>query len=104
VLDISGRGEIPVSIDLAGGPERVLTLVVFDAADLGIQVLAGGAGDNALRALHDILAFIEQGRLRVPIRRAYPLAEGAAVLDAPKLIGPHRAATAASSRPTASTV
>jgi NADPH:quinone reductase-like Zn-dependent oxidoreductase len=39
VLDASGRGEIPLSIELAGGPERVLTLVAFDAADTGIQVL-----------------------------------------------------------------
>jgi NADPH:quinone reductase-like Zn-dependent oxidoreductase len=82
VLDASGRGEIPVSIELAAGPERVLTLVAFDAGDTGIQIHVGGAGENGVRALHDILALIEEGRLRVPIWRTYPLTETAAALDA----------------------
>src|SRR6185312_15136056 len=29
VLDASGRGELPVSVELAGGPERVLTIAQF---------------------------------------------------------------------------
>jgi NADPH:quinone reductase-like Zn-dependent oxidoreductase len=80
VLDASGRGEIPVSIELAGGPERVLTLVAFDADDTGIQIHVGG-GENGVRALHDILTLIDEGRLRVPIWRTYPLTEAAAALD-----------------------
>jgi NADPH:quinone reductase-like Zn-dependent oxidoreductase len=40
-----------------------------------------GAGENVVRALHDILALIEEGRLRVPIWRTYPLAEAGAALD-----------------------
>ncbi|WP_330285717.1 NADP-dependent oxidoreductase [Streptomyces sp. NBC_00576] len=81
VLDASGRGEIPLSIELAGGPERVLTLVAFDAGDLGIQVHTDGPSGNGIRALHDILPLIEEGRLHVPIWRTYPLAEAAAALD-----------------------
>jgi len=81
VLDASGRGEIPVSIELAGGPERVLTLLAFDAANLGIQVHTDGPSGNGIRALHDILALIEEGRLHVPIWRTYPLTEAAAALD-----------------------
>ena len=46
VLDASGRGEIPLSIELAGGPDRVLTLVAFDAADTGIQVFVGATEDD----------------------------------------------------------
>ncbi|MFI1036010.1 NADP-dependent oxidoreductase [Streptomyces sp. NPDC020951] len=80
VLDASGRGEIPLSIELAGGPERVLTLVAFDAGDLGIQVHMDGAS-GGVRALHEILALIEEGRLHVPIQRTYPLTEAAAALD-----------------------
>ncbi|WP_405988427.1 NADP-dependent oxidoreductase [Streptomyces sp. NBC_00986] len=81
VLDASGRGEIPVSIDLAGGPGRVLTLLAFDAGDLGVQVHTDGASGNTVQALHDILALIEEGRLQVPIWRTYPLAEAAVALD-----------------------
>ncbi|MDX6647096.1 MAG: hypothetical protein QOK40_2823 [Miltoncostaeaceae bacterium] len=82
VLDASGRGEIPVSIELAGGPERVLTLVAFDAADTGIRIHVDGPGANLVRALDAILGLIEDGRLKVAISRTYPLAEAAVALDA----------------------
>lgn len=81
VLDPSGRGEIPASIELAGGPKRVLTLVAFDAADTGIQVHVGGADGNSRQALRDILALIDEGRLQVPISGTFPLAEAAAALE-----------------------
>ncbi|WP_328759609.1 MULTISPECIES: NADP-dependent oxidoreductase [Streptomyces] len=81
VLDASGRGEIPDSIDLAGGPARVLTLVAFDAADTGIQVHMSAPGENGAQALRDILNLMEQGRLRVPIWRTFPLAEAADALQ-----------------------
>lgn len=80
VLDASGRGEIPLSIELAGGPERVLTLVAFDAADTGIQVVAGGTGDERGPALREIVPLIEKGTVIVPIWRAFPLEETAAAL------------------------
>ncbi|WNG85584.1 NADP-dependent oxidoreductase [Mycobacterium sp. ITM-2016-00317] len=82
VLDASGRGEIPLSIELAGGPERVLTLVAFDAADTGIQIFAGGTGDDRGPALQEIVALISQEQLTVPIWRAFPLDETAAALEA----------------------
>ena len=80
VLDASGRGEIPLSIELAGGPDRVLTLVAFDAADTGIQVHLGGSND--VKALDEILELIERGKLQVPIFRTYPLSEAAAAIEA----------------------
>jgi len=82
VLDASGRGEIPLSIELAGGPARVLTLVAFDAADTGIQVFVGGTGDERGPALRDIVALLEKRALTVPIWRTFPLEGTAAALDA----------------------
>ena len=82
VLDASGRGEIPLSIELAGGPDRVLTLVAFDAADTGIQVFVGGTGDERGPALRDIVSLLEKRALTVPIWRTFPLEETAAALDA----------------------
>jgi NADPH:quinone reductase-like Zn-dependent oxidoreductase len=67
---------------LAGGPERVLTLVAFDAAATGIRVHAGGAGSELAPALREIASLIEQRRLTVPIWRTYLLAQTAAALDA----------------------
>ncbi|KAK1176891.1 NADP-dependent oxidoreductase [Streptomyces sp. NBS 14/10] len=80
VLDASGRGEIPDSIELAGGPTRVLSLVTFDAADTGIQVYMAEPGAGGPQALGDILALIEAGRLQMPIAGTYPLDESAAAL------------------------
>jgi NADPH:quinone reductase-like Zn-dependent oxidoreductase len=82
VLDASGRGEIPLSIELAGGPERVLTLVAFDAADTGIQVFAGGTGDMRGPALREIISLINKGVITVPIWRTFPLDETASALEA----------------------
>ncbi|WP_409474431.1 NADP-dependent oxidoreductase [Streptomyces sp. HC307] len=82
VIDASGRGEIPDSIELAGGPDRVLTLVAFDAAGTGIQIHTGGAGGNGRLALREILDLMEEGRLHVPISRTYGLTEAADALDA----------------------
>jgi NADPH:quinone reductase-like Zn-dependent oxidoreductase len=80
VLDASGRGEIPMSIQLTGKPERVLTLVAFDAADTGIQVHTDGAGSDLGDALREIVGLIEQRRLTVSISRTFPLAEIASAL------------------------
>jgi NADPH:quinone reductase-like Zn-dependent oxidoreductase len=82
VLDLSGRGELPLSIELAGGPERVLTLVAFDeAAALGAQFHVGGGGPNLRPALADILPLIEAGRVIAPIASTYPLTEVVAAID-----------------------
>jgi NADPH:quinone reductase-like Zn-dependent oxidoreductase len=82
VLDTSGRGEIPLSIVLAGGAERVLTLVAFDAAAAGIQVHAGGAGRELRPALREIASLIEQGRLTIPAWPTFPLTQSAVGLHA----------------------
>lgn len=71
VLEASSRGEIPLSIELAGGPQRVLTLVALDAADTGIQVFVGATGDDRGPALREIVSLLEQRRLTVPIWRTF---------------------------------
>ncbi|MGW6598147.1 zinc-binding dehydrogenase [Streptomyces sp. NPDC055036] len=71
---------MPDSIELAGGPARVLSLAAFDAAGSGIQIHLTEPGAGGVQALRGILALIEAGRLRVPIQRTYPLGEVAAAL------------------------
>jgi NADPH:quinone reductase-like Zn-dependent oxidoreductase len=80
VLDASGRGEIPVSLELTAKPDRVLTLVAFDAADTGIKVHLDGAGSYLGEALREIVGLIERRKLAVSILRTFPLAEIAAAL------------------------
>ena len=82
-LDASGRGgELPVSVELAGGPERVLTIARFDDVPEGVTIHEGGSMGDLQPALRDIIALIGEGRLEVPIGATYPLAEAAAALDA----------------------
>jgi NADPH:quinone reductase-like Zn-dependent oxidoreductase len=82
VLDASGRGELPVSVELAGGPERVLTIAVFSDVPEGVMAHTGGAGGDLPAALREIVALIGEGRLEVPLARTFPLEEAAAALDA----------------------
>lgn len=82
VLDASGRGEIPLSIELTGNPARVLTLVAFDAAGTGIQIHAGGSGSELGAALGELAALAAQARLVVSISQTFPLTEAAAALSA----------------------
>jgi len=82
VIDASGRGEIPLSIELTGNPARVLTLVAFDAAGTGIQIHAGGSGSELGAALRELAALAEQARLVVSISQTFPLTEAAAALSA----------------------
>jgi NADPH:quinone reductase-like Zn-dependent oxidoreductase len=82
VLDASGRGEIPLSIELTGNPERVLTLVAFDAAESGIQIHVGGAGSDRGDALRELVALTEERRVTVAVSKTYPLAEAAQALRA----------------------
>ncbi|OBJ46883.1 NADPH:quinone reductase [Mycolicibacterium mucogenicum] len=82
VLDASGRGEIPLSIELTGDPARVLTLVAFDQAATGIQVHVGGSGSELGAALRELATLVAQGRLTVSISETYPLTEAGAALSA----------------------
>ncbi len=79
VLDASGRGELPLSIELAGGTERVITIAAPDAAAHGVAFSGGTGGPtvDTAAAIPLALELLGQGRLQVPIHRAFPLAEAA---------------------------
>lgn len=81
VLDASGRGELALSVELAGGPQRVITIAAPDAAEHGVTFSSGVSDTTAVDtspALPEALTLIAEGRLQVPIWRTYPLAEAAA--------------------------
>ncbi|MFD3327780.1 NADP-dependent oxidoreductase [Streptomyces sp. NPDC058701] len=76
VLDCSGRGELPGSVALAGGPDRVVTLVdPAGAAEHGVR-FSGEAGSLA-EAVTEVLPLVEAGRVRIPIDAVFPLEEAA---------------------------
>lgn len=89
VFDCAG-GALPDLIEIAGDPARVVTIADFDAAAHGVHMSHGAPADEtgaavgaaadrpALHGLGIAVTLAGQGRLRVPVAAAFPLAEAAA--------------------------
>ncbi|MEJ0096713.1 MAG: zinc-binding dehydrogenase [Bauldia sp.] len=60
-------------IDLAGGPQNVVTLADFDGAKQHGVRFSNGFQGHAFHALAEIGALIEAGRFWLPVERTYPL-------------------------------
>ena len=74
-LDVAGSGVLPELIELAGGPEHVVTIADFGGArEHGVRFSSGDA-DRAVHALAEIGELIESGRFSLPVARTFPLAE-----------------------------
>ena len=74
-LDVAGSGVLPELIELAGGPEHVVTIADFGGArEHGVRFSSGDAG-RAVHALGEIGELIESGRFSLPVARTFPLAE-----------------------------
>jgi NADPH:quinone reductase-like Zn-dependent oxidoreductase len=72
-LDVAGSGVLLELIELAGGPEHVVTIADFDGArQHGVRFSGGGAG-RALHALAEIGELIESGRFSLPVAQTFPL-------------------------------
>lgn len=74
-LDVAGSGVLPELVELAGGPERVVTVADFAGARrYGVRFSSGDSG-RALHALGVLGGLIESGRFAFPAVRTFPLAE-----------------------------
>jgi len=74
-LDVAGSGVLPELIELAGGPEDVVTIADFGGArEHGVRFSRGDAG-RAVHALAEIGELIESGGFSLPVARTFPLAE-----------------------------
>jgi NADPH:quinone reductase-like Zn-dependent oxidoreductase len=81
VLDASGRGELALSVELAGGPERVLTIAAPDAAAHGVRFHGGGGGTETLTALREVLPLIKAGSFVFPLDATFSLEQAGAALE-----------------------
>jgi NADPH:quinone reductase-like Zn-dependent oxidoreductase len=89
VFDCAG-GALPDLIAIAGDTARVVTIADLTAAAHGVHLSHGAPADDtgaavgapadpqALHGLDIAIKLAEQGRLRVPVAAAFPLAEAAA--------------------------
>ncbi|MFJ2577525.1 NADP-dependent oxidoreductase [Kitasatospora aureofaciens] len=80
-LDVAGLGGVlPLSVELTGSADRVLTIADFAGAEEhGIRLSAGAEGGEMYhgRAFAAALALHAAGELRLPLHRVFPLAEAA---------------------------
>jgi NADPH:quinone reductase-like Zn-dependent oxidoreductase len=77
VLDTSGAGVLPDSIELAGGPQRVITIADESAQELGVRFTGPDPTDRDRTALAKLADLASTGRLELPIWRKYPLSDAA---------------------------
>ncbi len=74
-LDVAGSGVLPDLIELAGGPEHVVTVADFAGAQkYGVRFSRGDSG-RALHVLAEIGELIESGSFSLPTVRTFPLVE-----------------------------
>jgi NADPH:quinone reductase-like Zn-dependent oxidoreductase len=74
-LDVAGSGVLPELIELAGGPERVVTIADFSGAqEYGVRFSRGDTG-RAVHVLAEIGELIESGRFSLPVVQTFPLTE-----------------------------
>lgn len=75
-LDVAGNGVLPQLIDLAGGPQHVVTLADFEGSkEHGVHFSNGFADGPAYHALAEVGELIAAGRFWLPVERTYPLTE-----------------------------
>jgi len=74
-LDVAGSGVLPELIQLAGGPENVVTLADFGGAQEHFVRFSSGDTGRAVHALGEIGRLIESGRFSLPVAQTFPLAD-----------------------------
>lgn len=77
-LDVAGSGNLPELIELAGGPDRVVTIADFTGAqEHGVRFSRGDTG-RAVHILAEIGGLVESGQFSLPSLQSFVLAEIAA--------------------------
>jgi NADPH:quinone reductase-like Zn-dependent oxidoreductase len=75
LVDTFGSGYVDMAIELGVAPERIDTIIDYEAAArVGAKTDASTQGMNAA-VLAELAGLIADGKLEIPIARAYPLAQ-----------------------------
>jgi NADPH:quinone reductase-like Zn-dependent oxidoreductase len=75
-VDTAGAGAIPELVEITGSPDRVITIADYSAPQYGVRVTGGQDGRYA-QALAEAAKLSEEGKLSLPVARAFPFAEAA---------------------------
>lgn len=78
-LDIAGAGSLSELIAITGGAESVVTIADFSGPGLGVRLSVGdfGGEPHGRHGLAVAAALFEEGRLRIPLRAVFPMAQAA---------------------------
>ncbi len=71
-FDVAGRGALPELIELAGDPERVLTIADPQARQYGVKFTSGG---GSYEALGEAARLFAHGQFSLPVAHTFPLAD-----------------------------
>jgi NADPH:quinone reductase-like Zn-dependent oxidoreductase len=73
-IDDAGGGALPALVQLAGGPEHVVTIADYEGAQsTGVTMTGGPGAHRAWYALGEIGELIAAGRFSVPVPQTFPL-------------------------------
>jgi NADPH:quinone reductase-like Zn-dependent oxidoreductase len=73
-LDAAGGGALPALVELAGGPDHVITIADYVGAEqTGVRFSGGPGTQRAVHALREIGTLIEAGRFTLPVAQTFPL-------------------------------
>jgi NADPH:quinone reductase-like Zn-dependent oxidoreductase len=74
LIDTSGRGYVKMAIDIGVDPQKIDTIIDFEAAQT-YKVKSEGSStvDNKIEVLEELLAYIANHKLEVPIAKTFAL-------------------------------
>lgn len=75
-LDLAGSGVIRELVDLAGDPQKVVSIADLGAPESGVRF--SGVAGSVPEALAEAARLIARGKLHIPIEKSYTLAEASA--------------------------
>ncbi|MFG2317387.1 NADP-dependent oxidoreductase [Streptomyces tendae] len=75
-LDLAGSGVIRELVELAGAPEKVVSIADLGAPEFGVRF--SGVAGSVPAALAEAVDLIARGKLHIPVEKSYALTEAAA--------------------------
>lgn len=73
-IDDAGGGALPALVELAGGPENVVTIADYEGSQqTGVPMTGGPGSVRAWYALGKAAELIEAGRFSLPVAQTFPL-------------------------------
>jgi NADPH:quinone reductase-like Zn-dependent oxidoreductase len=73
-IDDAGGGALPALVELAGGPEHVVTIADYQGAqETGVGMSGGANAKRAWHALAEVGELTDAGRFSLPVAQTFPL-------------------------------